>query len=70
MNQISKTDKRYKLLLKIPRVITSDMMFFGYILKVNKRLTIKLWAYWFTEPSKYEYEYYFRGRKHICYNLI
>lgn len=68
MNQISKTDKRYKLLLKIPRINLSDMANYGCTLKVNKRLTIKVWVYLFDEPIQYEYEYVFKGRNPICYN--
>lgn len=64
MNQISKTDKRYKLLLKIPRINLSD----GSTLKVNKRLTITVWVYFFAEPIQYEYEYVFKGRSPIYYN--
>ena len=66
MNQISKMDKRYKLLLKIPRTIEDYWpRNMGYYLRVNKRLTIKFWVYLFIRPI--QYEYYFRGRKHICY---
>ena len=46
MGQISKTDKRYKKLLRIPRTMESGIFpNFMYILRVNKRLTIKIWLY-------------------------
>ena len=65
MGQISKTDNRYMMLLKIPRVFTNVVPNFCYVLRVNERLTIKIWMYLFTKPV--DYEYYFRGRKNICY---
>ena len=69
MNQISKTDKRYTLLRNIPRVVVSNMANYGGpTLKVNRRLTIKVWVYWFAEPVQYEYEYIFRGKEPVYYH--
>ena len=45
MGQISKTDKRYELLLKIPRTFYYIWPNYYYILRVNDILTIKIYYY-------------------------
>ena len=58
MGQISKTDKRYELLLKIPRNILYNVWpNYYYILRVNDILTIKI--YYYLEPRRYTYMYFF-----------
>jgi len=66
MVQISKSDKRYELLLKIPRKIYKIATNYGYFVKVNDFLKIRIYFIKsFSEPLEYEYE--FRGRKMISY---
>lgn len=72
MGQISKSDKRYELLLKIPREI--DKIFdvtstnYGYFVKVNGFLTIRIFYIRILSRSRpLEYDYKFKGRKAICY---
>ena len=63
MEQISKIDDRYKMLLKIPRIFHLFWPGCFYFLRVNKRFTIKL----FIIRQSYQYEYYFRSKKYIKY---
>jgi hypothetical protein len=66
MGQISKTDKRYELLHKIPRKIyTMDDSRYGYFVRVNELLTIKIYTFFFS--LSIEFEYYFWGRNRISY---
>jgi hypothetical protein len=65
MNQIPKTDIRYLLLLLIPRTCREVLPNFCYSLRVNRRLTIKIWEY--TIRKRIEYDYYFRYRPPISY---
>jgi hypothetical protein len=67
MGQISKSDKRYELLLKIPRTFYYFRPNFYYMLWVNDILTIKL--YYHFQPRDYTYIYYFFGRD-ICYYTL
>ena len=56
MNQISKSDKRYELLLKIPRKTTTLYRGYGVILHVSERLTIYIWdIHNYLHPPVYEY---------------
>ena len=63
MGQILKSDIRYKLLLKIPRNVVLNM---GYILDVNKNLTIRIIIYHFS-TTIVDYEYYFKDGKTPIY---
>ena len=60
MGQISKTDKRYELLLKIPRTFYYIWPNYYYILRVNDILTIKI--YYYLQPLRYTYIYLFFGK--------
>ena len=57
MEQILKTDKRYELLLKIPRTFYYVWPNYYYILRVNDILTIKI--YYYIQPRRYTYIYFF-----------
>lgn len=59
MGQIPKTDRRYKMLRKIPRKFTTTIAYAFYILHVNKHLSITVWEDCLSR--KLRYEYYFRG---------
>ena len=59
MGQIPKTDKRYKMLRKIPRKFTVTIAYTYYMLHVNKHLSITVWEDCLFRPLKYEY--YFHG---------
>jgi hypothetical protein len=70
MGQISKSDKRYELLLKIRREIlqyssNNHSSLFPYILYVDERLTIKTWMW--DGVKQPEYQYCFRGRIPFSY---
>jgi hypothetical protein len=65
MGQISKTDKRYKLLRKIPRKFIATCAYTYYILTVNKRLTIVVWESSFN--TRLKYTYHFRDGQYDCY---
>lgn len=70
MGQISKSDKRYELLLKIRRVIlhyssNNHSSLFPYILYIDERLTIKTWMW--NNTKQPEYQYCFRGRIPFSY---
>lgn len=71
MGQISKSDKRYKMLLKIPRKINTMYTNYGYFINVGKLLTIKVYTYDPLLLSMYnlplEFEYYFLDRSCISY---
>jgi len=64
MRQISKTDKRYKLLRKIQRTFVRECFNTYYMLNVNNRLTIMVWENLY-ERVKYTYD--FRGGQFVCY---
>jgi len=71
MGQILKTDKRYELLLKIPRKFYNANSIYHkinhcYFLRVNELLTIKVYLYFYLK-NPVEYDYNFRGRKVITY---
>ena len=69
MGQISKTDKRYELLLKIPRgiyYIPSIPANYRF-LYVNHLLTIKIYL---SHSQPLEYEYCFRKIRHIICRYI
>ena len=58
MGQISKSDKRYELLLKIPRKfnnITNEFDDYYYYLHVNKLLTIRVYLFYNVRPPEYDY---------------
>ena len=63
MGQISKSDKRYELLQKIQRNVTYNL---GYVIHVNKNLTIRIVIYHFSFTIV-EYEYYFKDNKTLIY---
>ena len=65
MGQISKTDKRYELLLKIPRTFYYIWPNYYYILRVNDILTIKI--YYYLQPLRYTYIYFFFGKSNAPY---
>ena len=65
MGQISKTDKRYELLLKIPRTFYYIWPNYYYILRVNDILTIKI--YYYLQPLRYTYIYFFYGKSNAPY---
>jgi hypothetical protein len=65
MIQISKTDKRYKLLLKIKRRFVLSWPNCYYVLHVNGVLIIRVIMNSITKSI--QYEYYFRGKPDICY---
>ena len=65
MGQISKSDKRYELLLKISRKIYKICTNYAYYVKVNEFLKITIFLFLYSRP--HEYDYYFRGRKVITY---
>ena len=67
MGQISKTDKRYKKLLKIPRKFIVSRYGLYHILTVNKRLNIIVWENYITEQLKYNYHFHFTDTKMYCY---
>ena len=64
MEQILKTDKRYELLLKIPRTFYYVCPNY-YILRVNDILTIKI--YYYLQPRRYTYIYFFFGKPNTPY---
>jgi hypothetical protein len=70
MGQISKTDKRYELLLKISRKFYNANSIYHkiehcYFLRVNELLTIKIYLYYYLkEPVEYEYHFRISGRKY------
>ena len=65
IGQISTTDKRYKLLLKISRKIYTFATNYGYFVKVNDLLKIRIYTFFFYEPLEFEYD--FRGKNVISY---
>ena len=66
MGQISTTDERYELLRKIPRkMCTMGDTNYGYSVKVNELLTIKIYTFYYCLPL--EFEYFFWGRSSISY---
>ena len=65
MGQISNSDKRYELLLKISRKIYDIHMNYGYFVRVNEFLRINIYLCFNSLPL--EYCYNFRGRKVITY---
>ena len=65
IGQISKTDIRYQLLLLIPRECKEVLPHFCYSLRVNHRLTIKIWEY--ILHKRIEYDYHFRDKIPISY---
>jgi hypothetical protein len=65
MGQISKSDKRYELLLKISRKIYKICTNYAYFVKVNEFLKITIYLFLYSRP--HEYDYKFRGRKVITY---
>jgi hypothetical protein len=65
MGQISKSDKRYELLLKISRKIYKICTNYAYYVKVNEFLKITIYLFLYSRP--HEYDYVFRGRKVITY---
>ena len=67
MRQIPKTDKRYKLLRKIPRKFIVSRYGLYHILTVNKRLNIIIWESYITERLKYQYHFHFTDTKMYCY---
>ena len=70
MGQISKTDKRYELLLKIPRKFYNANSIYRkiercYFLRVNEILTIKVYLYFYLKkPVEYEYHFRISGGKY------
>ena len=58
-----KTDKRYELLLKIPRTFYYLCPNY-YILRVNDILTIKIYIHYYLQLSRYTYVYFF-GKQHV-----
>jgi hypothetical protein len=70
MGQVSKTDKRYELLLKIPRKFyNANSIYYKinhcYFLRVNEFLTIKVYLYFYLKkPVEYEYHFRISGRKY------
>ena len=65
MGRISKSDKRYELLLKISRKIYKIYTNYGYFVKVNEFLKITIYLFFYSEPL--EYDYNFIGRTVITY---
>ena len=65
VNQISKTDKRYELLVKIPRTFYYSCPNYYYLLRVNNILTIKI--YYYIQPRRYTYIYFFFGKPNTPY---
>ena len=63
MGQISKTDEQYELLRNISRNVVKNL---GYLLYVNKNLTIRIIIYRFS-TTIVEYEYYFGCSKTPIY---
>ena len=63
MGQISKSDKRYELLLSIRRDVVPKL---GYILHVNSDFMIIIIIYHFSDTIV-EYEYYFKDNKTPIY---
>lgn len=57
MGQISKKDKRYKMLQKIPRVFDHICNNHFYILTVNKKFIIIVWEFFKFKQLKYEYHF-------------
>ena len=71
MNQISKSDKRYELLLKIPRKTTMGYRGYGVILHVNERLKIYIWdIHNYLHPPVYEYIFRSVCRVADYYNIM
>ena len=68
MGQILKTDKRYELLLKIPRTFYYVQPNYYYILRVNDLLTIKI--YYYIQPRRCTYMYFFFGKQNTPYYTI
>ena len=64
MGQISKSDKRYELLLKIPRTLLLFTSSGIIILRVNDILTIKIYIHYYLQLSRYTYVYFF-GKQHV-----
>ena len=67
MGQISKSDKRYELLLKIPRKfnnITNEFDDYYYYLHVNKLLTIRVYLFFNVRPPEYDYCFKISGIKY------
>ena len=67
MGQISKSDKRYELLLKIPRKfnnITNEFNDYYYFLHVNKLLKIRVYLFFNLRPPEYDYCFKISGIKY------
>ena len=67
MGQISKSDKRYELLLKISRKIYKICTNHAYFVTVNELLRINIYVFFYARPL--EYDYVFRGKSSITYLL-
>ena len=64
MNQLSKTDERYKMLLTIQRNFFNENNKYGdycYFLRVNELLSIHVYLYFYELPPEYDYWFKISG---------
>jgi len=73
IGQISKMDKRYELLLKIPRKILKIYKEYGFFVYVNRHLTIRIYEILYATSQQPIYIYMLLVIKilfFICHNTL
>ena len=67
IGQISKMDKRYELLLKIPRKILKIYNEYGFFVYVNRHLTIRIYEILYATSQQPIYIYAFSNKNTVLY---